>query len=119
MNELGFKKLNFSVLGRDCEFIGELRFKGDTLVNSKIDGTISVVDEGKLTIERNAIINGEVYCHDVEVFGEVQGMIRATGKLIVRSSAVVSGNIEAKSISIYPGAVLNIEGHTPEQDLLN
>ena len=115
MNELDFKKLNFSVLGRNCEFEGELKLFGDTLITCHVKGTLAMQDQGKLTIERGANISGDIYCHDIEIFGNVEGSIRAHGTLTVRSSAQVSGNIEAKSLSIYPGAVLNIEGHTPEE----
>lgn len=115
MNELDFKKLNFSVLGRNCQFEGELKLFGDTLITCNVKGTLVVQDQGKLTIERGADICGDIYCNDIEVFGNVEGSIRAQGTLTIRSSAQVSGNIEAKSLSIYPGAVLNIEGHTPEE----
>lgn len=119
MNELDFKKLNFSVIGKDCEIEGDLKFTGDTLLTCKIKGTITIIDEAKLTLERGSIVQGDIYCHDVEVFGTLQGSIKASGKLTVRSSANISGNIQARDISIYPGAILNIEGHTLEQKLVN
>lgn len=117
MNELDFKKLNFSIFGRNCEVEGNLKLHGDTLISSNLKGTITMIDNGKLTIERDSFINGDIYCNDVEIFGKFEGSIKASGTLIVRSSAIVSGNIQAKRISIYPGAILNIEGHTPEQEL--
>lgn len=119
MNELDFKKLNFSVIGKGCEVLGDLKFTGDTLITCNIKGTITVVDAAKLTLERGSSIEGDVYCHDIEVFGSLKGSIKSSGKLTVRSSAEISGNIQAKEISIYPGAILNVEGHTLEQELPN
>lgn len=119
MNELDFKKLNFSVIGRGCQVEGDLKFTGDTLITCKIKGTVTVIDTAKLTLERGSSIEGDVYCHDIEVFGSLQGSIKSSGKLTVRSSAEISGNIQAKEICIYPGAVVNIEGHTLEQELPN
>lgn len=119
MNELDFKKLNFSVVGKNCDIQGDLRFTGDTLLTCTIKGTITVLDHSKLTLERDSHVEGDIYCHDIEVFGNFQGSIRASGKLTVRSSAVLSGNIEAQGISIYPGAILNVEGNTLDNNLDN
>ena len=51
---------------------------------------------------------------DIEVFGVVNGSINSAGSLIIRSSAKVYGNIHAQNMSIYPGAILNIEGHAED-----
>ena len=69
MNELDFKKLNFSVFGRNCELEGDLKLYGDTLITCNVSGNIHMIDDGKLTIERGSNISGEIYCHDIEVFG--------------------------------------------------
>jgi cytoskeletal protein CcmA (bactofilin family) len=114
MIENDFKSLNFSVIGHNSELEGEFKFHGDTLLNCNLKGEITMLDQGKLTLERNSIFSGNIYCEDIEIFGEVVGSINASGTLSVRSSANVSGIINAKSINIYPGATLNIEGHTSE-----
>lgn len=119
MNELDFKKLNFSIVGRKCDIQGDLKFTGDTLLTCNIKGTITVLDHSKITLERDSFIEGDIYCHDIEVFGSFKGSIRASGKLTVRSSAILSGSIEAKGISIYPGAILNVEGNTLDKEISN
>jgi cytoskeletal protein CcmA (bactofilin family) len=115
MNDLDFKKLNFSVLGKNCNIEGDLKFAGDTLITCDFNGTITMTDNGKLILERGSKVIGTVYCNDIEVFGDLEGTVKAAGTMIVRSSAKVSGNIEANRLSVYPGALLNIEGHTPEE----
>ncbi|MCO4752862.1 MAG: polymer-forming cytoskeletal protein [Bacteriovoracaceae bacterium] len=114
MKESEFKSLNFTMLGKGSEYEGDLRLSGDTVVNCKILGTLTILDGSKLTIEREAMIEGSIYCKDVEIFGEVSGSISAAGSMVVRSSGKVSGNIEAKNLSVYPGALLNIEGRAQE-----
>lgn len=114
MKEIDFKTLNFSVIGQSSQLEGEFKFHGDTLLNCTLKGDVTMLDHGKLTLERESKFNGNIYCEDIEIFGEVTGSINASGNLSVRSSAVVSGLINAKSINIYPGATLNIEGHTLE-----
>jgi cytoskeletal protein CcmA (bactofilin family) len=110
MNEAAFKDLSFTLLGKSCEYQGDINLVGETIVNCKVKGTITVKDESKLTIERDAVIEGNVYCQDIEVFGVVNGSISSSGSLTIRSSAKIYGNINAAKMSIYPGAILNMEG---------
>ena len=118
MKQSDFKNLNFSLLGRNCILEGDFIFTGDTIIGSQVKGQITIKDEGRLTLERNSQVEGTIVAHDVEVFGSFKGTIKASGTLTVRSSAEISGNIEASKLSVYPGAVLNIEGHTPEQEIV-
>lgn len=111
MNELTFKSLEFTLIGKDCEYTGDIKTKGDTIFNGKVKGSITVMDNSKIVIERDAYIEGNIYCKDIEVFGIVNGSINSAGSLTIRSNAKVFGNIHAQKMSIYPGAVLNIEGH--------
>lgn len=114
MDDKRFKDLNFSLLGKNSHLNGEFSFQGDTYLNCKVEGKITMKDTGKVTIERGAEVNADIYCHDIEVFGEFAGSINASGTLTARSSAKISGLIKANSISIFPGAEINMEGHTEE-----
>lgn len=115
MTENDFKHFNFTVLGTDSRIEGELTLAGDTIINSDIQGTISMKNESALTFEREGSIEGIVNCHDLEVFGKIQGTINASGVVRIRSGAIVAGVVNAKSLSVFPGAILNIDGHTVEQ----
>ena len=113
MNESDFKSYNFSLLGAGSYFEGDLTFEGDVILAGYLRGTINIKN-GKLTLERTSKIEGTIYCEDVEVFGSFSGAINSSGVTSIRSSAVVSGNIKAKKLSIFPGAQLNMEGETSD-----
>lgn len=115
MQESNFKDLNFSILGKKSNFTGKFNFSGDTLLNCQINGDITMLDNGKLTLERETIFEGNIYAGDIEVFGKVYGSITASGTLSIRSSAEISGVMKAKKMSIYPGAIVNMDGHTSEE----
>ncbi len=117
MNQTDFKHLSFTILGKDCEYEGDLRLRGDAIVDSKVIGSIVMLDEGKLVVERDASIEGSIYCQDIEVFGNIEGSISATGSLTVRSSGRVSGKVSSANLSVYPGAVLNIEGSAEAKEV--
>lgn len=114
MDDQKFKNLNFSLLGKQSELNGDFSFQGDTYINCKVEGKISMLDEGKIIIERGASVKADIYCHDIEVFGDFEGSINAHGTLTARSSAQISGLIKAQKISIFPGAAINMEGHTED-----
>lgn len=114
MKEQDFKNLNFTIVGINSSLEGDLKFTGDTLINGHITGTVTVESPGKLTLERQGNIEGRVFCEDFEVFGEVKGTVNASGTLSIRSGAQVSGVINANKLSIFPGAIVNIDGKTDE-----
>lgn len=115
--EQDFKKLNYNIIGNLSHFEGEIKIQGDTIIAGSFSGTITVLDNSKILIERDAKVSAKIFCHDIEVFGSFEGSIQSNGTLIIRSSAHISGKIEAKKLSIYPGAILNMEGKTPEEAL--
>ncbi len=115
MKEINFKNLNYTVLGANNKIVGDLEMQGDTIIHSHIEGTITMKDTSRLIIERKSTIDGTIYCFDIEIFGKVYGNIYSEGKLTIRSSAEVSGVIKAKQLSVYPGAILNMEAHAENQ----
>lgn len=111
MKEKDFKTQNYNFIGQSTQIEGDLKFAGDTLLHGDIRGTITMTDDGILTLERSSSFEGTVFCKNLDIFGEFKGTVKSSGTLTVRSSALVSGNIQAKKMTIYPGAILNIEGH--------
>lgn len=115
MIEDDFKNLNFTVIGKNSNLDGDLKFSGDTLISGRVTGTLTLENSAKLTVERQGQFEGTIFCHDLEVFGDVKGTINASGTLCVRSGASVSGIVNAQKLSVFPGAVLNIDGNTKEE----
>tara|TARA_Y100000385_G_C12768537_1_gene498268 strand:+ start:169 stop:549 length:381 start_codon:yes stop_codon:yes gene_type:complete len=114
MKESNFRKQNYNFVGLHTKLEGELKFSGDTIIHGEVKGTIIIQDEGSLVFERTACFEGTIYCKHLEVFGEVKGTVKASGTLSIRSSASVSGNIQANKLVVYPGAILNVESHTED-----
>jgi cytoskeletal protein CcmA (bactofilin family) len=117
MNDQDFKDFNYNVLGVHSRIIGDLILSGDAIINSHIEGSIEVKDEGKLTLERGSFVKGKITAIDVEIFGTVEGEIECTGLLSIRSSAVVQGNIKSGRLVIYPGAVVEMNASSQEETI--
>ncbi len=103
---------SYSVLGPQCVLSGSFEFTGIVKINSFIKGEVHASSDGQLTIERKGIIQGKIFCHDLEIFGEVDGEIESTGKVIIQSSANVRGKIKCQNLCIFPGAQVNMIGHS-------
>ncbi len=79
--------------------------KEDLYLDGSVEGTITLT-EGRLTVGPNARVLADLQVRDVAIFGFVQGNIRATGRLELRASAVVAGDIFAARMSIEENAVV-------------
>ncbi len=101
----------------DVECQGKLtitgRVAGNTIASEiyvntpRLEGDIN--SRGIVKIDVGTVVIGNVSCTSVLVAGAVKGNIEVNGPVIVDSTAVVKGDIKAKSIQINSGAV--IDGH--------
>ncbi|MEC8624278.1 MAG: polymer-forming cytoskeletal protein [Bdellovibrionota bacterium] len=109
---INLKEQDFSFFGRGSKLNGRFHLSGSTHVSSLIEGEIIMENNADLIIEKNGAITGEVTCNNIEIYGNYEGTIRASGKVTLYPSAEVKGRVEAMELRIYPGAVLNMDGHT-------
>lgn len=94
-----------TVIGRSVVIRGELSAKEDLFLDGDIEGTITL-PECKLTVGPNARIVADIHVRDVIVFGAVTGNIHATGRIDLRQSGAVNGDIFAGSLSIEEDATI-------------
>lgn len=114
INDKDFRDFHYNVLGAKSKIIGDLVLSGDTIINSIIEGTIEVQEQGKLILERGSIVKGKIKAIDLEIFGSVEGEIECTGLLSIRSSAFVQGKIKSGRLVIYPGAIVEMDATSKE-----
>ena len=101
----------------DVECQGKLTITGKVAGNTiaseiyvntpRLEGDIN--SRGIVKIDVGTVVIGSINCTSVLVAGAVKGNIEVNGPVIVDSTAVVKGDIKAKSIQINSGAV--IDGH--------
>lgn len=108
MEDKDFRDFNYNVLGSKSSIVGDLVLHGDAVINSHVEGSIQVLEKGKLILERGSVIKGKVQAIDVDIFGTVEGEIECQGLVSIRSSAVVQGQIKSARLVIYPGAVVEM-----------
>jgi cytoskeletal protein CcmA (bactofilin family) len=74
-------------------------------MDGDIEGSITLT-ESQLTVGPNARVHADVNVRDIVVFGQLTGNVKATGRVDLRQSAFVSGDILAGRLSIEESAVL-------------
>jgi cytoskeletal protein CcmA (bactofilin family) len=114
INDQDFREFHYNMLGSGSKIVGDLILYGDTVITSEIVGSIEIHDNGKLILERGSKIKGKVKAIDLEIFGEMDGDIECVGLVSIRSSAQVSGTINAGRLVIYPGAIVETYSNSIE-----
>jgi cytoskeletal protein CcmA (bactofilin family) len=99
-----------TVIGKSVNIRGEISGSEDLYIDGDIEGTITL-QESRLTIGPNAHVRADVSVRDIIVFGHLTGNIKATGRVDLRQSAFVAGDISAGRLSIEESAMLkgNVE----------
>ncbi len=90
------------------------------ILDESLMGNIYSLKE--VIVTEKAQVNGNIVSRTASVSGQVEGDIVSTKYAEIKGTAVVRGNIRAKSISIAGGAIINgyirIEREIDEHDLL-
>jgi cytoskeletal protein CcmA (bactofilin family) len=94
-----------TVIGKSVTIRGDLSGKEDLYMDGDIEGTITL-QESSLTVGPNAHVVADIQARDVIVLGRVSGNLQATGRVELRHSASVQGDISAARLSIEDNAVL-------------
>jgi cytoskeletal protein CcmA (bactofilin family) len=94
-----------TVIGRSVTIRGDVTGKEDLYMDGVVEGTIAL-PESRLTVGPNARVLADVDAREVVIFGLVEGNLRAAGRIELRESAVVKGDIVAARLSIEENACM-------------
>jgi cytoskeletal protein CcmA (bactofilin family) len=96
-----------TVIGKSITVRGELSGNEDLYLDGDMEGTITL-SEHVLTLGPNARVLANVRAKDIIVYGNIEGDMHATGKVEIRGSAVVNGNIFSRRLSIEENASIRV-----------
>ena len=94
-----------TVIGKTVGIRGELTGGEDLFMDGQIDGTITLA-ESRLTVGANARLLADVSARDVIVFGRVEGDIKATGRVELRQTGSIVGDVASARLSIEEGSYM-------------
>lgn len=98
-----------TLIGRQSEITGDLRFTGGLHLDGKIRGNVAAAADksAHLSISENGAIEGEVRVPMIVLNGAVTGDVYASEKVTLGAKARVNGNVFYKVIEMQPGAQVN------------
>lgn len=94
-----------TVIGEDISVKGSIHGKGNLVIQGSVKGTIDL-NNHHLTVGPNGNVEAEVNAEHVTIGGHLAGNINARGKVEITKTAVFTGEIKAKRISVEDGAYL-------------
>lgn len=97
-----------TVIGKAVIIRGDLSGSEDLYMDGDIEGSITL-PESRLTIGPNARVHADIHARDVVVLGQLTGNVTATGRVDLRESAQVAGDIVAVRLAIEESVTL--KGH--------
>src|SRR5258708_28174973 len=94
-----------TVIGKSVIIRGELSGNEDLYIDGDVEGTVTL-PESRLTVGPNARVRADLSAREVVIFGHLTGNVQATGRVELRQSALVKGDILAGRLSIEESAIL-------------
>ncbi len=86
------------ILSQGVSINGSLTFGAELVVDCELEGTIDSL--GKLVVEKNARISGEIRVGSVTVLGTIDGNVTATERCELRAGCTLRGDIEAPRLVV-------------------
>lgn len=81
---------------------GDIQASRDIRIDGYLNGTMQV--NGKVVVGNTGKIEGDINCKTIDVSGKVEGNIIASEMVLLKSTAIILGNISTDKISVEPGA---------------
>ena len=92
-----------TLIGKSVSIRGELSGSEDLFLDGAFQGVVNLA-ESRLTVGPNARVTAELHVRDLIVFGQVDGNVHATGRIELRQTAIVNGDIFANRLSVEESA---------------
>ncbi|PCJ88197.1 MAG: cell shape determination protein CcmA [Flavobacteriales bacterium] len=84
---------------------GDIQSDGNIRVDGTVVGTLS--SKGKVVVGEPGKIEGEIYCQNANISGELKARITVGELLTLQSTAKLAGEIIAGKLAIEPGAMFS------------
>ena len=102
-------------IGTSVYIKGQLVAKEPLTVAGRVEGTIQVEGHALTILAGAQVTASSIVAHEVILGGQITGQVDATGRIIVRETARIEGDLTAPSISVAEGAILKGRINTTEK----
>jgi cytoskeletal protein CcmA (bactofilin family) len=92
-----------AAIGQSMMVKGEILSREDLSIDGEMEGKLDV-GQNRLTIGPNAKIRASIRAREVEIYGNVQGNVEASDRIILRKNSRLTGDLKMASVVIEDGA---------------
>lgn len=92
-----------NIIGTGTAIIGDITSTGDIRIDGTLTGTVKT--SGKLVLGTTGVIDGDVFCQNADISGNIKGKLAVSELLSLKAVSKITGDIVANKLSIEPGAV--------------
>ncbi|WP_420449903.1 bactofilin family protein [Candidatus Palauibacter sp.] len=93
-----------SIIGPGMSVIGDCKTTGAIHIEGHVEGDVEA--GAALVVGENAVVQGIVSAEDAVILGRVEGNLTISSRLKVRACGRVEGDLDAQTIVIEEGAVI-------------
>lgn len=94
-----------NIIGEGSELKGNLKTSGNIRLEGKVIGDIK--SSSKVACGETSTVDGNVIAENAEIAGKVTGKVKVVNLLVLKSSAIIQGDISTKNLIIESGASFN------------
>lgn len=98
-----------TLIGRQTEILGDVRFAGGLHLDGKIKGSVTATTEAgaALSVSETGVIEGDVRVPSIVLNGVVIGDVRAAERLVLNAKARITGSVYYRLMQMESGATIN------------
>lgn len=93
---------SINIISEGTKIKGDIIANGDIRIDGELTGNISA--QGRLVVGTKGKIEGEITCNNIEVSGYINGKVKASELLNMKSTSTIDGDIAAGKLSVEPGS---------------
>lgn len=94
-----------NIIGKGTMVEGSLETFGNIRVEGKVIGNIKT--KSKVALGQSSKVDGNILAQNAEVAGEVTGTVEVTELLLLKPTAIISGDILTNKLIVESGATFN------------
>jgi cytoskeletal protein CcmA (bactofilin family) len=94
-----------TILADDLNINGTMTFKSSLMIKGTLEGEI--MSEGLLIVGPTAKVNAKISTKKLISHGEITGDVTASEQVVLKATAVHTGNITTKNIIVESGSLFN------------
>lgn len=98
--EIENNTINLIGVGTDIQ--GDITSNGDLRIDGTLKGNIKT--QGKIVVGSSGFVKGEIQCKNADIEGKVEGKVVINELLTLKSTSVITGDIQTKRLAIEPGS---------------